>query len=192
MYTENQNKLDAIIIATKVAKSRWQTKDGKWWTNDGSGKKPYNPNAGGAPLTSSGKQAQQKAQNGRLSSTDAEAKARRQMRDEGQKNIPEHMMAGLDKSPPASGENKTTRPAHSIKNVRMMSPKSAVSMYKNHLKSDPEFAKHEGERVGKLLGTGKSSLDELLESIEKTDLMEAHRDVNQAYIGYHAKKNPST
>jgi hypothetical protein len=44
MYKDNSNKLINIQANVIVAKSKWQTKDGKWWINDGSGKKPYNPN----------------------------------------------------------------------------------------------------------------------------------------------------
>ncbi len=41
MHSDNAKILDRI--EDMVKKSKWQTKDGRWWVNDGSGKKAYQP-----------------------------------------------------------------------------------------------------------------------------------------------------
>ncbi len=192
MYSNNLQKLEEIANIVRVAKSKWQTKDGKWWTNDGGGKKPYNPKAGGAPLTSSGMRAQSQSQ---ASQSDATRARRKEVSDKLSSNP--HMGAEFNRASEvpkgdntaAAASHGATKPAHTVKNVKFMNPKAAHAMYKQHLDSDPEFAKHESERVGNMMGTGKASLSELHESIDKTDPQARHRDINEAYSSYHAKKN---
>lgn len=170
----NQNEIDMrlhfVQVSALVVKSKWQTKYGKWWTNDGSGKKQYNPNAGG-----------NKPQSGGDSPKPVEGVKRTT---EGWTGSPNSGMttadwSGVKDKAPGAKIPPIGKVAANIDKLKTMQPAVLQKMYTEHLK-DPAFAKSEVERVSELMGE-PVDMDTVMSTMEHTEPGELKRDIIQAY-----------
>lgn len=207
-----KRQLDGIQAVAKsvhtalVHKSKWQTKDGKWWVNDGSGKKPYKEGndepSGGGDKPNATESLKKKVDLGDAGALAKSPAFKQHMEEQLGKKITDpqelaNLAEGFAKQHQSGGADSgpTTDPKSIAKEIKKMTPEKTKETYMAHLNSDPDFKESELKRVAGILE--EDSIDEtrlmsILDNVTPGDMKKGAVEAFSTYAkGLASKKSGS-